>query len=100
VKKGGKRIARMADPTQILGIELPEWRIVDSEAWEAVQSARPKHAARTRALGRRSKHALAGIARCGHCAGRIVVRNTKTALGRVKGYTWGFHHQRAKWSVP
>jgi hypothetical protein len=34
--------------SQVLRIELPEWRIVDSEAWEAVQSARPKHAARTR----------------------------------------------------
>jgi hypothetical protein len=100
VKKGGKRIARMAEPTQVLRIELPEWRIVDSEAWEAVQSARPKHAARTRALGRRSKHALAGIARCGHCGGGIVVRNTKTALGRVKGYTCGFHHQRGEAVCP
>jgi hypothetical protein len=93
IKRGGKRIARAADPAQILRVEIPEWRIVPEKLWEGVQARLPKLTARNKSMSPRSTHALAGIAKC-TCGGGIVARNTKTAAGRVKGYTCGFHHQR------
>jgi site-specific DNA recombinase len=100
IKRGGKRIAQVADPAQVMRVPVPEWRIIDDPTWEAVHAELPKRGARTYQVGRGSKHALAGIAKCDHCGGGISTRNTKTSRGRVTAYACGWHHKRGRSVCP
>jgi site-specific DNA recombinase len=93
-KKGGKRIARLADPAQVLRVEVPDWRIVDDVTWERVAAELPRRGALVRAVGQNAKHPLAGLARC-TCGGSIGARNTKVSGGvRAAGYGCSFHSRR------
>jgi site-specific DNA recombinase len=100
IKRGGKRIAQVADPAQVMRVPVPDWRIIDDATWEAVQAEIPNRAPRTYQVGRGSKHALAGIAKCDHCGGGISTRNTKTSRGRVTAYACGWHHKRGQAVCP
>ncbi len=100
IKRGGKRIAQVADPAQVMRVPVPEWRIIEDATWEAVHAELPKRGPRTYHTGRGSKHALAGIAKCDHCGGGISTRNTKTSRGRVTAYACGWHHKRGQSVCP
>lgn len=93
-KKGGKRVPRKADPSTVMRIEVPEWRIVDDLTWERAQATATQRAPRTKSENR-ATYALSGIARCGSCGGAIGVVNTKVVGGlRVRAYGCVWHHTR------
>ena len=100
IKRGGKRIAQVADPAHVMRVPVAEWRIIDEATWEAVQAELPKRGPRTYQVGRGAKHALAGIGKCDHCGGGISTRNTKTSRGRVTAYACGWHHKRGQAVCP
>jgi hypothetical protein len=94
IRLAGKRVARKADPAEVLRIEAPDWRRVDDETWLAIQAQHPTRGRETYAAGRGSKSPLAGIAKCAHCGGGIGVWNTKAAAGRVRAYSCSWHRKR------
>lgn len=98
VKKGGKRVARKADPSSIVRVEIPEWRIIDERTWQRVQKRfaeqahlRPYKGGKPYSAGR-LHHPLSGWSRCARCGGGITIRPTKISKGvRVPGYGCSFH---------
>jgi site-specific DNA recombinase len=51
IKRGGKRIAQVADPADVMRVPVPEWRIIDDATWEAVQAEIPNRGPRTYRIG-------------------------------------------------
>lgn len=71
----GKRAARKNPPEAWIAIERPELRIVDEEAWAAVQAFKERNARRAVHHRRRPKHLLAGMLRCAACGGAYTMRD-------------------------
>lgn len=103
LRRGGSVQRVKADPTEILMVEIPEWRIVEDDVWLAVQerflkqgstedSPRPTRAQPT--------HALAGIARCGTCGGAIGCTRTRRGGELVKAYSCTRHRDRGSEVCP
>jgi len=85
-----------ADPTEMITIEVPEWRIVDDALWFAVNGhftkRGPQHGRRPAA-----KYPLSGIAKCGTCGGAITAARVGTHNGqRSLCYSCGFHRDRGR----
>ena len=71
VRQGGGSLRVKADPSEVLVIELPEWRIVDDATWFAVNE---RFTSREPTAGGRSpatKYSLSGLAKCGNCGGAV-----------------------------
>ncbi len=95
VRKGGKRISRPADPEQVLRVEVPEWRILDEETWQAVQAEIARRASRAPASpGPASKYPLSGLAKCGTCGGSICLGHKRLGETTVRSYTCSYHWKR------
>jgi site-specific DNA recombinase len=100
VKKGGKRIARKADPASIIRREIPEWRIIDQPLWDVVQARFESQAGRVWDQGV-VIYLLSGIARCSACGGSISICNTKRSKNvRVQAYGCSFHVKRGNEVCP
>ena len=86
-----------ADPTEVLMVEIPEWRIVEDDVWFAVQERFVKQAPADRPSSRRqprAKYPLTGIARCGECGGAIGCTRTRRRGELVKAYACMRHRER------
>jgi site-specific DNA recombinase len=94
-KEGKKRVATKADPSEIIRVEIPEWRIIDEITWARVQAVMGKRSHATDPSKGRATYQLTGIVRCGLCGGPIGVVNTKVAGGaRVSAYGCYWRHTR------
>ena len=97
VRQGGGTIRVKADPTEMITMEIPEWRIVDDAIWFAVNetfSSRGPSARDGRPIG---KYPLTGIAKCGNCGGAISAAHVMAYGGpseRVRCYGCAKHHDR------
>ena len=91
----GKRQARLNPETEWVPKDVPEWRIIDDELWQAVKA---RQAAATKVHGsdedspfrdrRRPKYLFSGLAKCGCCGGgytMISVNLVGCATVRNKG---------------
>jgi hypothetical protein len=105
LRRNGKKIRQKADPSEVLSIEIPEWRIVDDTTWFAVAEIfenRARERAERRAEGKpvtttrqpSAKYPLAGIAKCGVCGGSIGCSYAKRKGERVKAYACVRRHKR------
>ncbi len=97
LRRGGRVVRVKADPSEVIAVDIPEWRIVDDETWFAVQerfAARKPMGSRGRPA---AKYALSGIARCGVCGGSIGSTRTRLSGGlRVIAYSCLTNHTRGK----
>ena len=95
LRQAGGIVRVKADPTEMLTIEIPEWRIVDDTTWFAVNAKFT-----TRGPGPRrpaAKYPLTGIAKCGACGGAIAAARVQAYGGpnqRVLCYGCAKHHER------
>ena len=105
LRRNGKNIRQKADPSEVLTIDIPEWRIVDDDTWFAVAEMfdeRARERKERRAAGKpaptvkqpSAKYPLAGIARCGVCGGAIGCSYAKRKGERVKAYACVRRHKR------
>jgi site-specific DNA recombinase len=95
VRRGGKRIATLAPPEEILTVEVPEWRILDDSTWFAAQERIVERGKNAVAPGPAVRYALSGRARCAHCGGAIGTQRMKVGgRGRVPVYACDWHHRR------
>ena len=86
-----------ADPTEILMIDIPEWRIVEDDVWLAAQERFVKQAPAKdgpRRTRMEPSYPLAGIARCGVCGGAIGCTRTRRGGELVKAYSCTRHRDR------
>ncbi len=86
-----------ADPTEILMIDIPEWRIVEDDVWLAAQERFVKQAPAKdgpRRTRMQPSYPLAGIARCGVCGGAIGCTRTRRRGELVKAYSCTRHRDR------
>ncbi len=97
LRRGGKTIRQKADPSEVITIDVPEWRIVDDETWFAVQEKFDKRASERKAKAAAgepvpkakqpaAKYPLAGLAKCGVCGGAIGCAYAKRRGERIKAY--------------
>ena len=96
VRQGGGSVRVKADPTEMITIEIPEWRIIDDATWFAVNERFT-----TRGPSRNgrpaSKYPLTGIAKCGSCGGAVGAARVRAfggATDRVLCYGCAKHHER------
>ncbi len=90
-----------ADATEVITIDLPEWRIVDDDVWARAQEGfrstsdanQPRTQKRPPTTGA-PKYALSRIARRGVCGGSIGVANGRHRRRAVKSYVCVYHHKR------
>lgn len=93
-----------ADASEVITIDLPEWRIVEDDVWARAQEGfrtvtgeksgpGEARANRTPTTGA-PKYALTRIARCGVCGGSIGVANGRYRRRAVKSYVCVYHHKR------
>lgn len=72
----GKRSSFLNPPSEWVIVERPELRIVEEDAWTAVQAVRRTLSkAPTQNDRHRAKRLLSGLLVCAHCSGGFVVRN-------------------------
>lgn len=95
-RENRKRIAiKVDDPSKIIRVDRPEWRIVDDGLWYGAQDRMREQGPRTNRPGPSSKYALSGIGRCVVCGGGIGVRRTRASMAeRVPAYGCVRHYQR------
>ena len=97
VRQAGAVIRVKADPTEMLTIEIPEWRIVDDATWFAVNAKFGSRESSNRAGRPASKYPLTGIAKCASCGGAIAAARVVAYGGpkeRVLCYGCAKHHER------
>ncbi len=94
VRRAGTVTRMIAEPTDVITLELAEWRIVDDAIWTKAQEQFSTHEARRKVSQPRAKYALTGIARCGVCSGSVGVANGRRNRQTVKSYVCVQHHQR------
>ncbi len=98
VRQGGAMIRVKAEPTEIITIDLPEWRIVDDATWFAVNERFTKRGPYLRSGRAAAKYPLSGIAKCGSCGGAVGAARVRASIGgpnaRVKCYGCAKHHER------
>lgn len=94
VKKNGRRAKRQGDPSQVIRIEVPEWRIVDDLTWQRAQALAVKRAP-TQHSDARAVHPLSGIAKCSECGGAIGVVDYRVKQG-VRVATYGCQRARSR----
>ncbi len=105
LRRAGKTIRQKADPSEVITVELPEWRIVDDSTWFAVAELFDKRTGERKekiAAGKpaprskrpAAKYPLSGIATCGVCGGAVGVAYAEKKGERVKAYACVRRHQR------
>ncbi len=97
VRQAGGIFRVKADPTEVIVLEIPEWRIVDDATWFAVNAKFTTREANARSGRPSAKYALTGIARCGTCGGAIAAARVQAYGGpaeRVVCYGCAKHHER------
>jgi site-specific DNA recombinase len=105
VRRDGKRKAVLADPSKVVRVEIPEWRIIDEPTWEAVQKLIAQKADLAGERGPvtpwpHNKYMLSGIAKCMACQQSIGVQNTTRAGERVRAYGCAYHQKRGSRACP
>jgi len=86
-----------ADPTKIIRVEVPEWRIVEAPLWQTVQARFAAQSGRVwdqGPLGSKRTFPLSGIARCAQCGGPITICYTRKGTTSVHAYGCGWHVKR------
>lgn len=76
----GKRISRINPAESWVVTEMPAWRIVDDDIWNAAQAVKERFSGLSINKSVRPKHALSGLVRCGCCGGAYTIK-TKDVLG-------------------
>jgi len=71
----GKRISRVNPTDKWVVTEVPAWRIVDDEAWDAVQGIKKATAGMAVHKTRRPKHLLSGLIFCACCGGAYTIKS-------------------------
>lgn len=96
VRRGGKRLTRIAPADQVITVEVPEWKIIDDDTWAKVQAAiAERKTDKLGNLGHATRYALSGIARCEACKGAMgVTKAKKVNTGWVRAYGCTWHHVR------
>jgi site-specific DNA recombinase len=111
--KGKRRLTVKADPSKIIRVETPEWRIVSEPVWEKVQArfAAQAHVLIKRGKGRGAitdtrkanpwragapRHPLSGLGRCAKCGGPIMVTNTKRGQKTIQSYSCAYAKKRGE----
>ena len=94
VRKGAGAQRVRADASEVMTVEIPEWRIVDDETWTRAQERFAPESPTRRMTRPRARYALTGIARCGTCDGAVGCASTRTAGDYRKFYTCTRHHER------
>ncbi len=95
VRHAGGIMRVKADPTEMLTVEIPEWRIVDDATWFAVNEKFTTRGPSPRRPA--AKYALTGIAKCGSCGGAVGAARVRAfggETGRVLCYGCAKHHER------
>ncbi len=94
VRRAGGVERVKADASEVLTVDIPEWRIVDDETWFAVQERFTGRTGPTRQRHSTARYALSGIARCGTCSGPINVTRSTHGKERFQAYGCAYHRQR------
>jgi site-specific DNA recombinase len=103
VRQGGAVLRVKADPTEMITIDIPEWRIVDDTLWFAVNEMFRTRAPNVRPGRSAAKYPLTGIAKCGSCGGAVGAARVRAFGGgteRVKCYGCTKHHERGSAVCP
>ena len=98
---------RPRDPREWLQVDVPEWRIVSEDLWQAAHArldrARQNYLAGTQGQpwgrpvsGTAAKYLLTGIARCGTCGAGLTVRSRAHGGRRSFRYVCATHHYRGR----
>ena len=74
VRQGGGSIRVKADPSEVLVMEIPEWRIVDDATWFTVNERFTTREPPAGGRAPRTKYPLSGLAKCGACGGAVAAR--------------------------
>jgi hypothetical protein len=97
--KGGTKVRVARDESEWIRVDCPDLRIVDDEAWFAVQAQmrpRTEQADKRTGGGRPPRHMLSGLARCAECGGPMAVTNGKSSHATVKVYACSYSRDRGK----
>ncbi len=93
-RKGGKRNAEQQPESDWVKVEMPEWRIIDEDTWNATERRLAEQSGKysgSGSPGPRTKYALSSLGKCDHCGGSICIR----ASGQVRKYMCSFHNRGA-----
>ncbi len=96
VRRAGVSERVKADQSDVMTVEVPEWRIIDDATWCRVQETFAERAApsRQRTPGPACRYALSGIARCSSCGGPAYVTLSRHGNESFKAYGCGWRHTR------
>jgi DNA invertase Pin-like site-specific DNA recombinase len=94
VRHGGVVARVRAEASEVITVEIPEWRIIDDETWARTQERFAPESTTRRMTKPRAKYALTGIARCGTCDGAVGCASTPQGGTYVKTYACTRNHHR------
>jgi site-specific DNA recombinase len=86
----GRKVSRDTPESQWRRVEVPQWRIVPEELWQAVELRRKAAATTFHKLGgmsrteRSRRYLFSGILRCGECGSSMVISTGGGRRGYVK----------------
>jgi site-specific DNA recombinase len=86
----GRKVSRDTPESQWRRVEIPEWRIVPEELWQAVELRRKAAATAFHKLGgmsrteRSRRYLFSGILKCGECGSSMVISTGGGRRGYVK----------------
>lgn len=89
------RVHRAHDDEDRVRAERPDLRIIEDDLWFRVQ-ARFAGRMQPKVRGRRPRHMLSGIGRCGVCGGPIAVHNGKQGNQPIIVYSCKYHKERGE----
>jgi site-specific DNA recombinase len=79
--ENGRCISRPNPSSEWMVAEVPELRIIDNDAWNAVQRRRAERGGAIRYHSTRSRRLLSGLLKCGHCgSGYVIAGRDKRGL--------------------
>lgn len=100
LRQGGAVTRVRAEASDVITVEIPEWRIVDDETWAKAQAAFEPASLVRRMSKTRAKYALTGIARCASCDGAVGCSATRDGGRFVKSYACLRRHLRGPRACP
>jgi len=95
-RKGGKYVHEDAPESEVMRVEVPEWRIIDDETARRVRARLGDAPKSNHQSERRVAHTLSTIARCATCGGPIGALRRKIGKESVKVYGCIYNHQRGR----